>query len=92
MIEAVEGTEDPEVVEVYDDNWPQLALFLELRGSWVLHNFPDGSYKILGLDWSKVASYLTMLKLDNTEQIVPDLRVMQDAALSAWYAMEDIDE
>lgn len=81
--------EEPELFEVFEENWPTLKVFLELRGSWNILSSFEGGLRYIGLDWSKVESYLRMLKIDDTVQYINDLRVMQDAALLEWYPPEE---
>lgn len=68
---------EPEVFEVWAENWPAVELFLRLATQWKI----GGMGGFLGLDYPAVESAMRILRIHNRAEMFDTIQVMEYAAL-----------
>lgn len=76
---------EPEVFEVFEENWPAVEIFLRLATQWRLGAMGG----VFGLDYTAVEAVLRMLRTDNPREIFDSIQVMEYAALPVLNEKKD---
>ena len=70
--------------EVWEENWPVVALFLRAQTQW--RTTMNG---VLGLDYGAVAWLLRLYEVEDQRSMFEDLQVMEAAAMAALNERSD---
>jgi len=76
---------EPELFEVFEENWPAVEVFLRLATQWRLGAMGG----VFGLDYTAVEAVLRMLRTDNPREIFDSIQVMEYAALPVLNEKKD---
>lgn len=76
---------EPELFEVFEENWPAVEIFLRLATQWRLGAMGG----VFGLDYAAVEAVLRMLRTDNPREIFDSIQVMEYAALPVLNEKKD---
>ncbi|MDR0770750.1 MAG: DUF1799 domain-containing protein [Burkholderiales bacterium] len=72
--------DDEKEFEVYEENWGELGLFIDLGTQW-RQAVGMGGMVWLGFDYSGVKTYLDMAGVEDRERVFLQLQLMEAAAL-----------
>ena len=77
-LELPEATSDPDLFEVWEENWQVLEIFLKVQTQWRV-----GMGGLIGLDYSAVAWVLKLVVPEDQHlTLLDDLQIMERAVLS----------
>lgn len=77
-LELPEATSEPDLFEVWEENWQALGIFLKVQTQWRV-----GMAGLIGLDYSAVAWVLKLaVPEDQHLTLLDDLQIMERAVLS----------
>ena len=77
-LELPEAASDPDLFEVWEENWQALGIFLKVQTQWRV-----GMAGLIGLDYSAVAWVLKLaVPEDQHLTLLDDLQIMERAVLS----------
>lgn len=77
-LELPEAASDPDLFEVWEENWQALGIFLKVQTQWRV-----GMNGPIGLDYSAVAWVLKLaVPEDQHLTLLDDLQIMERAVLS----------
>jgi len=76
IAEAVQQGSPDQEFEVWEDNWPTVAMFMRLQTQWVTN---VGG--VVGLNYQSVEFLFRIEGVDNQREMLADLQVMEAAAL-----------
>lgn len=73
-----EEVSQPDLFEVWEENWPVLELFLKLQTQWRV-----GMNGLIGMDYCAVAWVLKLMTPEDQHlSLLEDLQIMEGAVLS----------
>ena len=77
-LELPEAASDPDLFEVWEENWQALGIFLKVQTQWRV-----GMAGLIGLDYSAVAWVLKLVASEDQHlALLDDLQIMERAVLS----------
>ena len=77
-LELPEAASDPDLFEVWEENWQALGIFLKVQTQWRV-----GMGGLIGLDYSAVAWVLKLVVSEDQHLTsLDDLQIMERAVLS----------
>ena len=77
-LELPEAASDPDLFEVWEENWQALGIFLKVQTQWRV-----GLAGLIGLDYSAVAWVLKLVASEDQHlALLDDLQIMERAVLS----------
>lgn len=76
LVDAVQSAAQQTEFEVWEDNWPAVAMFMRLQTQWV--STVGG---IVGLNYQSAQWLFTIEGVEKPRELLADLQVMEAAAL-----------
>jgi len=77
-LELPEAISDPDLFQVWEENWQVLEIFLKVQTQWRV-----GMGGLIGLDYSAVAWVLKLVASEDQHlTLLDDLQIMERAVLS----------
>jgi len=70
--------EEPELFEVFPENWPVVQMFLRLQTQWRV-----GGMGLIGLDYGVAQWLFSLYAVEDPTAMLEDLQVMEEAVLTA---------
>ena len=75
--------EEPELFEVWEENWPAVELFLRVQTQWRVTQWRVGMNGPVGLDYGAVQWVISLYAVQDPRAALEDLQIMEAAVLAA---------